>query len=242
MNDRGRDHEGASLVVTNLVAGYGAIEVLHGVSMTVEEGQAVAIVGANGAGKTTLLRAISGLLPATKGSIELSGRPTNGLKPHQIARLGVGHVPEGRQIFQRLTVRENLFLGTPEKAGRLERFERQLETFRVLRDKLDQPGGQLSGGQQQMLAIARALMSEPKLLLLDEPSLGLSPKLTEDLCELLARVRSESRATFVLVEQNIALAAKLTDQAVLLQRGDVIGSEASSALIEDSALLDAYLA
>ncbi len=242
MNDRGRDHEGASLVVTNLVAGYGAIEVLHEVSMTVEAGQAVAIVGANGAGKTTLLRAISGLLPATKGSIELSGRPTNGLKPHQIARLGVGHVPEGRQIFQRLTVRENLFLGTPEKAGRLERLERQLETFRVLRDKLDQPGGQLSGGQQQMLAIARALMSEPKLLLLDEPSLGLSPKLTEDLCELLARVRSESRATFVLVEQNIALAAKLTDQAVLLQRGDVIGSEASSALIEDSALLDAYLA
>jgi branched-chain amino acid transport system ATP-binding protein len=242
MNDRGRDHEGASLVVTNLVAGYGAIEVLHGVSMTVEAGQAVAIVGANGAGKTTLLRAISGLLPATKGSIELSGRPTNVLKPHQIARLGVGHVPEGRQIFQRLTVRENLFLGTPEKAGRLERLERQLETFRVLRDKLDQPGGQLSGGQQQMLAIARALMSEPKLLLLDEPSLGLSPKLTEDLCELLARVRSESRATFVLVEQNIALAAKLTDQAVLLQRGDVIGSEASSALIEDSALLDAYLA
>jgi branched-chain amino acid transport system ATP-binding protein len=242
MNDRGRDHEGASLVVTNLVAGYGAIEVLHGVSMTVEAGQAVAIVGANGAGKTTLLRAISGLLPATKGSIELSGRPTNGLKPHQIARLGVGHVPEGRQIFQRLTVRENLFLGTPEKAGRLERLERQLETFQVLRDKLDQPGGQLSGGQQQMLAIARALMSEPKLLLLDEPSLGLSPKLTEDLCELLARVRSESRATFVLVEQNIALAAKLTDQAVLLQRGDVIGSEASSALIEDSALLDAYLA
>lgn len=242
MNDRARDHEGASLIVTNLAAGYGAIEAIHGLSMTVEAGQAVAIVGANGAGKTTLLRTISGLLPARRGSIEMSGQPLTGLKPHQIARLGVGHVPEGRQIFQRLTVRENLFLGAPEKADRLERLERQLETFWVLRDKLDQPGGQLSGGQQQMLAIARALMSEPKLLLLDEPSLGLSPKLTENLCELLARVRTESRATFVLVEQNIALAAKLTDQAVLLQRGDIIRSEASSALIEDSTLLDAYLA
>ncbi len=242
MIDRAGEQDGASLVLTNLVAGYGAIEVLHGVSMTVEAGQAVAIVGANGAGKTTLLRTISGLLPARRGSIELAGQPLAGLKPHQIARLGVGHVPEGRQIFQRLTVRENLFLGAPEKAGRLERLERQLETFQVLRGKLDEPGGQLSGGQQQMLAIARALMSEPKLLLLDEPSLGLSPKLTDDLCELLARVRTESRATFVLVEQNIALAAKLTDQAILLQRGDIIRSEASSALMEDSTLLDAYLA
>jgi branched-chain amino acid transport system ATP-binding protein len=234
--------KGASLVLTDLASGYGAIEVLHGVSVSVEAGQAIAIVGANGAGKTTLLRTISGLLRARRGTIDLAGQPLTSLKPHQIARLGVAHVPEGRQILQHLTVRDNLFLAAGTKVGRLERLERQLETFQALRGKLDQPGGQLSGGQQQMLAIARALMSEPKLLLLDEPSLGLSPKLTEDLCQLLSRVRKESGATFVLVEQNIALAAKLTDQAILLQRGNIIRSEPSSALMEDSTLLDAYLA
>jgi branched-chain amino acid transport system ATP-binding protein len=231
-----------SLVVTDLVAGYGAIQILHGVSLTANAGQAVAIVGANGAGKTTLLRAISGLLPARQGSITFGGRDLAGLKPHQIARLGVAHVPEGRQILQHLTVRENLFLGAREKEGRQDRLERQLETFQILRDKLDQPGGQLSGGQQQMLAIARALMSDPQLLLLDEPSLGLSPKLTDDMCELLMQVRAESRATFVLVEQNIALAAELTEQAVLIQRGTVVRVEDSKSLMSNDALLEAYLA
>jgi branched-chain amino acid transport system ATP-binding protein len=231
----------ASLVVSDVVAGYGAIEVLHGVSVTANAGQSVAIVGANGAGKSTLLRTISGLLPAQRGTIEFAGHSLLGRKPHEIARLGVAHVPEGRQILQHLTVRDNLFLGAREKAGRLERLERQLETFTILRDKLDQPGGQLSGGQQQMLAIARALMSEPKLLLLDEPSLGLSPKLTDDLSELLIQVRADSHATFVLVEQNIALAAQLTEQAVLIQRGSVVRVEDSKALMSDAALLEAYL-
>jgi branched-chain amino acid transport system ATP-binding protein len=236
------ERTGVSLAVTNLVSGYGAIEVLHDVTVTIEPGNAVAIVGANGAGKTTFLRTISGLLPVRQGAITLDGKPLAGLKPHQIARLGVAHVPEGRQIYQHLTVRENLFLGSAKKAGRAELLERQLEVFTVLRDKLDHPGSQLSGGQQQMLAIARALMSEPRLILLDEPTLGLSPKLTDDLCELLTRVRAEYRATFVLVEQNIALAAKLTDHAILMQRGEIIRSESSAALAEDSSLLDAYLA
>ena len=234
--------EDVSLTVSGLVSGYGAIEVLHGVSVSIGAGEAVAIVGANGAGKTTFLRVISGLLPAWRGSVEVAGRSVADLKPHQIARLGVAHVPEGRGVFQHLTVRENLLLGAARKAGREELLGRQLETFPVLRAKLDQPGGQLSGGQQQMLAIARALMSEPRLLLLDEPTLGLSPKLTDELRELLLGVRGASRATFVLVEQNIALAAKLTDHAILMQRGEIIRSESSSALIEDSSLLDAYLA
>ena len=238
----GQGGEGTALVVTDLVSGYGDIEILHGVSVTAAAGQAVAIVGANGAGKTTLLRTISGLLPARRGSVEFGGRSLTGLQPHQIARLGVAHVPEGRQILQHLTVRDNMFLGSRHKAGREERLERQLETFPILRDKLDQPGGQLSGGQQQMLAIARALMSDPKLLLLDEPSLGLSPKLTEDMCALLMQVRSESNATFVLVEQNVALAADLTDQAVLMQRGSVIRTEESRLLMTDDELLEAYLA
>lgn len=230
-----------TLVVSDVVAGYGAIEVLHGVSVTVGAGESVAIVGANGAGKTTLLRTISGLLPAQRGTIELSGRSLVGRKPHEIARLGVAHVPEGRQILQHLTVRENLMLGARSKAGRAERIERLLETFTILRRKLDQPGGQLSGGQQQMLAIARALMSEPQLLLLDEPSLGLSPKLTDDVCELLRAVRADARATFVLVEQNIALAASLTERAVLLQRGSVVRVEDSASLMRDRALLRDYL-
>jgi branched-chain amino acid transport system ATP-binding protein len=238
----GQRGEDQALVVIDVVAGYGDIEILHGVSVTAAAGQAVAIVGANGAGKTTLLRTISGLVPARRGSIEFGGRSLVGLQPYQIARLGVAHVPEGRQILQHLTVRDNMFLGSPQKAGRQERLERQLETFPILRDKLDQPGGQLSGGQQQMLAIARALMSDPKLLLLDEPSLGLSPKLTDDLCALLKEVRSESNATFVLVEQNVALAAELTDYAVLIQRGSVIRTEESRLLMSDEELLEAYLA
>jgi branched-chain amino acid transport system ATP-binding protein len=235
------DVQRVALEVSDLVAGYGAIEILHGVTLTANAGQSLAIVGANGAGKTTLLRAISGLVPVRRGSIAF-GRELSGMKPHEIARLGVAHVPEGRQILQHLTVRENMFLGAREKAGRQERLERQLETFSILRDKLDQPGGQLSGGQQQMLAIARALMSDPQLLLLDEPSLGLSPKLTDEMCELLLQIRSESHATFVLVEQNIALAAELTDRAILFQRGMVVRVEDSKTLMSDDALLEAYLA
>ena len=234
--------EGIGLTVSGLVTGYGAIEVLHGVSVSIGAGEAVAIVGANGAGKTTFLRAVSGLLPSWKGSIKVADRIVAGLKPHEIARLGVAHVPEGRGVLQHLTVQENLLLGATRKQGRADLIDRQMETFPVLREKLGQPGGQLSGGQQQMLAIARALMSEPRLLLLDEPTLGLSPKLTEDLYERLLGVRSASNATFVLVEQNIALAAQLTDRAILLQRGDIIRTESSGALIEDSSLLDAYLA
>ncbi len=233
---------GKALVIRDLVTGYGEIEVLHGISLTAEAGRCIGVVGANGAGKTTLLRAISGLLPVKQGSIEFGGQSLVGRKTHEIARLGVAHVPEGRQVLQHLTVRENMYLGSPSKADRQERLDRQLETFQVLRDKLDQPGGQLSGGQQQMLAIARALMSNPTLLLLDEPTLGLSPKLTDDLYYLLARIRDESNATFVLVEQNIALAADLTEYSVLMQRGRVIRTEQSKALMSDKELLSAYLA
>jgi branched-chain amino acid transport system ATP-binding protein len=235
------DVGGLDLVIEDLVTGYGAIEVLHGISLSVRAGQAIGIVGANGAGKSTLLRAISGLLPIRKGSITCGGQSLQGVKAHQIARLGVGHVPEGRQVLQHLTVRDNLYMGVRDKAEREERLDRLLGTFPVLRDKLDDPGSSLSGGQQQMLAIARALMCNPRLLLLDEPTLGLSPKLTDELYYLLARIREESNATFVLVEQNIALAADLTEESILIQRGIVIRTEPSKALMEDKALLDAYL-
>lgn len=232
---------GLGLVVENLVTGYGSIEVLHGVSINVEPGSAVAIVGSNGAGKSTLLRAVSGLLPVLAGSITLGSHDVSSLSPHKIARAGVGHIPEGRQVLQRLTVRENLILGAQGSADAPERLDALLETFPALRDKLGQVGGQLSGGQQQMLAIARALMANPRLILLDEPTVGLSPKLTDELYYLLARIRREWKATFVLVEQNIALAADLTDQAILLQRGRVIRTEPSKSLMHDEDLLKAYL-
>jgi branched-chain amino acid transport system ATP-binding protein len=232
---------GFALKVQDVVTGYGSIEVLHGVSFDAPAGTAIGIVGANGAGKTTLLRAISGLLPCKQGSITLGDTTLSGMKPHRIARLGVAHVPEGRQVLQHLTVRENLHLGSLTKRGRDERVEELLETFPILRDKLDQPGGQLSGGQQQMVAIARALMPRPRILLLDEPTLGLSPKLTDDLYYLLARIRKEYRATFVLVEQNIALAADLTERSVVIQRGSIVRTAESKALMDDRALLQAYL-
>jgi branched-chain amino acid transport system ATP-binding protein len=232
---------GLALKVQDVVTGYGSIEVLHGVSFEAPAGTAIGIVGANGAGKTTLLRAISGLLPCKQGSITLGDTTLSGMKPHRIARLGVAHVPEGRQVLQHLTVRENLHLGSLTKRERDERVEELLETFPILRDKLDQPGGQLSGGQQQMVAIARALMPRPRILLLDEPTLGLSPKLTDDLYYLLARIRKEYRATFVLVEQNIALAADLTERSVVIQRGSIVRTAESKALMDDRALLQAYL-
>jgi branched-chain amino acid transport system ATP-binding protein len=236
-----RQEAGLAMRIGDVVTGYGSIEVLHGVSFDVAAGAALGIVGANGAGKTTLLKAISGLLPCTRGSIHVDGTQISGMKPHRIARMGVAHIPEGRQVLQHLTVQDNLYLGSPGKQGRAERVEELLETFPILRDKLRQPGGQLSGGQQQMLAIARALMSRPRLILLDEPTLGLSPKLTDDLYYLLAKIRSEFHASFVLVEQNIALAADLTDRSVVIQRGSVVRIEESKALMQDRDLLQAYL-
>lgn len=233
---------GIGLDVNRLCASYGAVDALVDVTFSVQPGEAVGIVGANGAGKSTLLRCISGLLQPRRGSIEVGSTAIAGLKAHQIARLGVAHVPEGRRVLQRLTVRENLMLAGSTKTMRREQMQRWLDTFPALKSKLDQPGGQLSGGQQQMLAIARGLMSNPKMILLDEPTLGLSPKLTDDLYDLLEKVRNESGATFVLVEQNIALAAELTTTSLVLQRGAVVRVAPSRQLIHDSALLDAYLA
>lgn len=233
--------QAAGLSVTELSSGYGAIRVVDNVSFDVAPGQAIAIVGANGAGKTTLLRTLSGLIRPMSGSVYMNGQLITGRRAHNVARLGIGHIPEGRQILQHLTVRENLLLGCRDIKAREARLEKQLDTFTILRGKLDQPGGQLSGGQQQMLAIARTMMGNPRVVLLDEPTLGLSPKLTDDLCDLLVRVRKEAGATFILVEQNIALAAELTEHAILLQRGRVTRIADSKTLMSDPTLLRAYL-
>jgi branched-chain amino acid transport system ATP-binding protein len=232
----------ATLRVSELVAGYSPkVDVLRGVSIGVEEGEAVAILGANGAGKTTLLRTVSGLLPPRAGSVTFSGHEILGEAPHRIARSGLAHVPEGRQIFVRQTVEENLLLGAMDSHLAPERMAQLLEVFDVLVEKLHEPAGQLSGGQQQMLAIARGLMSSPSLLMLDEPSLGLSPKLVDEVTDLLHRLRAELGLTLLLVEQNAAVAAGVADRAYVLQRGSVVLEESAEEVLGSEDVLSAYL-
>jgi branched-chain amino acid transport system ATP-binding protein len=231
----------AALRVEGLTASYGRIDVVHDVSFSVEDGEAVGLVGANGAGKTTTLRAISGVVSRQADVLEHVGDDISRLRPHAIARRGVAHVPEGRGILGHLTVKENLLLGAAGVRDREARLDGLLEVFPVLRDKLRQPGAELSGGQQQMLAIARGLMANPSLLLLDEPSLGLSPKLVEDVTALIARVRAERTMSLVLVEQNVGMAAALTDRTYVLRRGRIVREERSQDLFDDRQLLETYL-
>ncbi|MEA2333314.1 MAG: branched-chain amino acid transport system ATP-binding protein [Thermoleophilaceae bacterium] len=232
----------AALEIVDLVGGYTPkVDVLHGVAIDVHPQEAVAILGANGAGKSTLLRVVSGLIAPRQGSIRFNGAEITGVSPHRIARAGLAHVPEGRQVFVRQTVADNLRLGGMGSQGQEERLERLLDVFPVLRDKLGQRAGELSGGQQQMLAIARGLMSQPSLLMLDEPSLGLSPKLVDEVIELLARVRRELKTAFLLVEQNAAVAAGVADRAYVMRRGEVVGEEHAQALLGNDQLLSAYL-
>jgi len=230
-----------ALRVQDLVAGYTEVDILGGVSLQLDQGEAVAVLGANGAGKTTLLRTISGLLPTRRGSIRMFGEEVAGQPPHEIARSGVAHVPEGRQIFVRQTVAENLRLGGMGSDRQQERLEQLLEVFPVLREKLQQFAGELSGGQQQMLAIARGLMSSPRLLMLDEPSLGLSPKLVDEFTGLLRRLRSELGITLILVEQNAAVAAGVADRAYVLRLGQVVLEESADEVLGSEDVLSAYL-
>jgi branched-chain amino acid transport system ATP-binding protein len=212
------------LCVTDLEAGYGPIRALDGVSLDVEPGELVSIIGANGAGKSTLLMAISGIVPARRGTIEFAGRPLAGLAPHEIVRLGVSQVPEGRRIFPRLTVRENLELCgfMRDDRGQLSRdLEEACGLFPLLGERMGQLGGTLSGGEQQMLAIARALMARPTLLLLDEPSLGLAPKLVAELMATLAALHRDG-LSLLLVEQNATAALAIADRAVVLETGRVV--------------------
>ena len=226
-----------------LTAGYGrGGDVLRGVSINVTEGEAVAVLGANGAGKTTLLKTICGLLSARTGSVRLKGSEILGRPAHRIARDGLAHVPEGRQIFVRQTVRENLRLGAMGSPEWEERQAHLLDVFPVLREKLAQNAGELSGGQQQMLAIARGLMSSPAVLMIDEPSLGLSPKLVDDLTNLLLRVRNELKVAVLLVEQNASVAAGVADRAYILRLGTVVLEEAAEKVLGSHDVLSAYLA
>lgn len=231
-----------ALDVEDLRAGYTQADVLHGVSMAVGAGEAVALVGANGAGKSTLLRTISGLMPPRQGTVRFQGEEIGGRPAHAIARAGLAHVPEGREILVRQSVKENLHLGAIAADDRAERLEQLLDVFPVLRQKLDQGAEELSGGQQQMLAIARGLMSSPSLLMLDEPSLGLSPKLVDEVAALIERVRSELGTTVLLVEQNAAVAAGVADRAYVMRRGRVVMEEKADDLLGSEDVVSAYLA
>jgi branched-chain amino acid transport system ATP-binding protein len=232
------------LTVHQLSAGYGAVAVLHELSFAVGEGRAVAILGANGAGKTTLLKTICGLVRPSEGGIEFEGTAITRLAPHQIARRGAIMVPEGRQILGPLTVEENLRLGHLAATSRggiiREDMEQVFALFPILAERRRQIAGQLSGGQQQMLAIGRALMGRPRLLLLDEPSLGLGPAIVAQVFETLQRVH-QAGLTMLLVEQNVRRALDATDYAYVIERGRIVHQGASRQLQSDPAVIDHYL-
>jgi branched-chain amino acid transport system ATP-binding protein len=234
------------LAVEGLSAGYDRIQVLHGVDLRVAPGELLAVVGANGAGKTTLLRVVSGLLPARAGRVLLDGRPVTGTAPERLAGAGVAHVPENRLVFPGMSVLDNLALGAYARrrdgAERTEETRRfVLDLFPRLADRQQQSAGTLSGGEQQMLAIGRGLMARPTLLLLDEPSLGLAPKLVSEIFAVLGRLRDEGGMAFVLVEQNARAALRIADRAVVLDRGRVSLEGTPEQLLEDPRVQAAYL-
>jgi branched-chain amino acid transport system ATP-binding protein len=231
------------LVIEGLRAGYGGLEVLHGVDLEVRAGETVALLGANGAGKTTLLRVISRLHAPQAGRVAWDGRSLLAEPPHRLAALGIAHVPDGRGTLRTLTVLENLELGAyvrPARDRRADNLERVLDLFPVLRERRRQFAGTLSGGEQQMLAIARALMLEPRLLLLDEPSLGLAPKMAETIFEVVARIR-DMRTTVLLVEQNLHQALAIADRGYVLETGRIVLAAPSADLLRDPKVRAAYL-
>jgi len=233
----------AFLELADVVSGYGPIEVLHGLSLRVEEGEAVTLIGANGAGKTTTLRTITGLIRPRRGEIRLDGRRLDRLPPHAIVRCGVAHVPEGRRVFGRLTVLENLELGAfTRRPGRevAEDLERVLTLFPRLRERLSQPAGTLSGGEQQMLAIGRALMARPRLLLLDEPSMGLSPVMVETIFAVIRDIHRQGTA-LLLVEQNVPLALAVASRGYVLEAGRIVAEASAADLRESDVVRRAYL-
>ena len=233
----------ALLELNGVDASYGATAVLRGIRLTVEDGGLVALLGANGAGKTTTLRAICNMGLQTRGEIRLAGKRIDGQATESIVRQGVGHVPEGRGTFLSLSVEENLRLGAYLRRDRKvgDDLKRVFGYFPVLRERIDQQAGTLSGGEQQMLAIARALMSRPRLLLLDEPSFGLAPIVVQDIFKILRMINKEEKMAMLLVEQNARLALDLVDQVFLLETGRVVASGPPQQIAADETVRRAYL-
>jgi len=241
MPDSATDQPGAHLEVADVEVRYGAIRALKGISFTAEPGEIVALLGANGAGKTTTQKTVSGMLRPTLGSITLDGRRIDGIAAHELISLGVCHVPEGRHVFPRMTVEENLEIG----AFRFKRTDQAdldhvLELFPLLRERYQQHAGTLSGGEQQMLAIARALMGKPRLLLLDEPSMGLAPLIVAQIFDIIREINT-SGVTVLLVEQNAVQALNLANRGYVLETGDIVLSGSGAELLADDRVRAAYL-
>jgi branched-chain amino acid transport system ATP-binding protein len=232
------------LTVAGLSVTYEGLRALTDVSLEVGEGEFVTLVGPNGAGKTTLLKAISGTVAAAEGHVVYKGRDIGRLRPSERAALGIAHVPEGRRVFATLSVRENLQLGSYRRAARARRaeaLETVLELFPILRRRESQLAGSLSGGEQQMLALGRGLMAQPDLLLLDEPSQGLGPRIVEQIFETIDRIRRERRLTILLVEQRVVEALELCDRGYVLETGRVALAGGRDALLADARVQRAYL-
>ena len=231
------------LKVKDLNVSYGAIHAIHDVSLEVNEGEIVALIGANGAGKTTTLHTVSGLLPAKSGMVTFEGKNITKMPGHQIVRHGMAHVPEGRRIFASMTVEENLEMGAftiRDKSQILADIENVYKHFPRLRERYKQAGGTLSGGEQQMLAIGRAMMSRPKIMLMDEPSMGLSPLLVGEIFEIIQEL-NRSGMTILLVEQNAKMALSIADRAYLLETGHVVMNGQAKDMLEDDQVRRAYL-
>ncbi|MFM7584442.1 MAG: ABC transporter ATP-binding protein [Caldilinea sp.] len=232
------------LELTNVNTYYGKIHALKGISLTVERGEVVTLIGSNGAGKTTTLRSISGLIQPRQGEIKLNGRSIRSVSPHKIVEQGIGHVPEGRGIFPALTVFENLEMGAFLLRD-LAEFERRLARvfaiFPRLQERVGQRGGTLSGGEQQMLAIGRALMQQPAILLLDEPSMGLAPLLVEEIFHIIRRLNQTEGTTILLVEQNAQAALQVANRAYVLETGWITMAGSAQALLHDPKVIQAYL-
>ncbi len=231
------------LELDNISAGYGSFQALFDVSLSVQPGEAVAVVGPNGAGKSTLMRVISGLMPARSGTVRMEGRDLSGVAPHRIVAEGIAHVPENRRLFPRMTVEENLKMGASMPAARREYRERMEWVFGLfprLKERRGQTAGTLSGGEQQMCAIGRALMSTPKLLLMDEPSAGLAPVVVLQVFDLVRRIREEG-FTVLIVEQNVQQVLKLADRAYLLEVGAIKMSGRAADLRQHDFVRKAYI-
>jgi len=233
----------ALLELENLIASYGSIEVLHGISLSVEEGSIVAMLGANGAGKTTTLRAISGMAKVS-GAIRFDGSTISGLAPEEVARRGIAHVPEGRGTLAQLTVLENLQMGAClrwDTAGVKKDLDRVYEYFPWIPERRTQTAALLSGGEQQMLAIARALMMRPRLLLIDEPSLGLAPIVVRSIFGIIGKINREDGVTILVVEQNARTALRAADRAYVLEVGEIAVSGSGEELAQDESVRRSYL-
>lgn len=232
------------LRIRNLEVAYGAIRAVRGVSLSIERGRIATLLGANGAGKSTVLKTISGITDPEKGSIEYNGKPIHGHQPDKIVRAGIAHVPEGREVFPLLSVQDNLRMGAYTRRDR-KQVEADLQTvygyFPILAERRKQDANKLSGGQQQMLAISRGLMARPQVLLLDEPSLGLSPALTQEIFAIIRRINHEQGTTILLVEQNAQVALQTADYGYVLESGRIVREGSCDELFQDEDVREFYL-